>query len=133
MAAEPQLVKPTLVVGSRVEVEAALRRAQLDGRLGGVRDPLVLDDGRVQVVAELAPPMTRWSRRRWVAPLLLGGVLVGCVVGVVLVVVAVLSAVVAWVAAHWAGIVGVAALLALLAVFGGGGRCPGLHCGGCRR
>lgn len=126
--------RPVTVVGDAVEVRDALQLAQDEGRLLAVTDPARLADGRVQVTAHYAQPRGRWEQARpWLAAAAVTAV-VGTAAAVVYAAVVLVTLVIAWVAAHAAAIVTCALLGAvLLAVLGGRGGCPGLHCGGCGR
>lgn len=132
-------VKLHHVVGDPNMVAAALNTAYESGRLVSVIDGQLLPDGRLHVQAELralpAPKPSRWQRFKddptwaiYLATFLVSTSIVGLVVyGLVMLV----TAVVVWVTANAAVIVAVLVALVLLAI-GGGAKCAGLHCGGCR-
>lgn len=132
-----------VVVGEPDLVRAALEVANTQGRLLVLGQPVHLADGRLRVAAELldpsSPPAAERAERarRWLAAarvlgaLAVAGGLVWLVVLGVLALVALVTAVVGWVAGHLVWIGG--GLLGLLLLAGRGGRCGGVHCGGCRR
>jgi hypothetical protein len=135
-----------VITGDRVQVAAALDRARADGRLIAVTQATLLPGGQVQLVAALRAG-SRWQRVR---PWLIG-------LGKALVVLAVLAAVagllwvigsalvalitlvvaaLAWVQAHLVAIgIGIGAVVIglIVASSGGGHRCVGVRCRGCRR
>lgn len=137
-------VRTHVVTGHPTHVNAALRRAALDGRLAGLRDPMTLPDHRVRVTADLREP-TRprftfpTDSWRWLRPVLLGllvvalaGGVVWCMVLLVQALIAAVAALGVWVAAKLPLIIAIGVVLVLLAV-PAGARCVGMHCGGCRR
>lgn len=145
----PTATRTHIVTGAREEVRTALEHAHAAGRLVTIREAAELPDGRLHVVAELREPAAStpapspwWcsARGRWLAAgygaavVAAGGLAVGLVVAVVALVstvVAAIAAAAAWVTANLAGLLGLGVLV--LALLGGGARCAGLHCGGCRR
>lgn len=138
-----------VITGDRSQVEAALNRARVDGRLMSVTARTLLPGNHVRLVAKLrtpAPPLSRWQQARpWlivtgkvvaaVAMLAAVTALVWGVVWVVMALVALVMAAIAWVHAHLLAIGLVAAGLVALLVMAAssGGSCVGMHCGGCRR
>jgi hypothetical protein len=137
-----------VITGDRVQVAAAVDRARADGRLVEVTEATVLPGGRVQLVAALRTRGgSRWQQvRPWligVAKVVLVLVVLAAVAGVlwvitsaVLALMALVAAAVAWVHAHLLsiGLAVVAAVIGLAAASSGGGhRCVGAHCRGCRR
>jgi hypothetical protein len=137
-------VRTHVVVGERELVGVALQGAYRDGRLRALGQPIELDDGRVQVTAELldsAAPASAAGRGRRRTRAVLVGLAVAlaavAVIGLVwLVVIAVTTliglaqAAVAWISAHLLLIGLVAVGLLLLA--GSTAARAGLHCRGCR-
>ena len=95
-------VRTHVVVGHPVHVGAALRRAAMDGRLAGLRDPVELPGRRVQVTADLREPVqsrgtfaTEQARRRLrpvLMRLLVAAVAGGAIWAMVLLVSALLAA-----------------------------------------
>jgi cell division protein FtsX len=91
-----------------------------------------------RVVAAVRRRITWPSLRTWLIGLAVlvavaaVAALVWLLVLAVLELIAVVTAAIAWAAAHWWLILLIPLALLLLAA-GGGSRCPGLHCGGCRR
>lgn len=130
------------VVGERDAVRTALECAYADGRLVGLRSPALLPDGRVRVTAELLEPAPAVHSRRtmslrpWLidlgvlAGIAAAGAAVWLIVLGVLALIALITTAVAWVSAH---LVLILVGLGLLLLCCGGGRCAGVHCGGCRR
>lgn len=152
-AKDRSLVRTHVIVGWPGQVQAALQRAQADGRLVRVDEAVELADRQVQVTAQFRedqPRRARWmptltwpSARVWVR-LAVGVLLAAAVAAVVWAVVALVMAVVAAVSAgvtavstflstYWPALVGIAVVLVLLGSAGGVKKCAGLHCGGCRR
>jgi hypothetical protein len=138
-------VRTHVVVGERELVGVALQGAYRDGRLRALGQPIELDDGRVQVTAELLDPAAPASaagrgRRRTRACLLglavaLAAVAVVGLVWLLVVAVAALiglvQAAVAWICSHLL-LIGLAALGLVLLAGSAAARCTGLHCRGCR-
>jgi hypothetical protein len=135
-------VRTHRVVGQREHVATALERAYADGRLVDVRDVAELPDDRVQLIADLREPAARMRKRRpwllvgWAAAVVAAAgsvwLLVLAVAALVGAVTAAASAALAWLSAHLP-VIALAAIALLLLVCAAGSRCPGLHCGGCRR
>lgn len=145
MATTTTAVRTHVVTGHPAHVNAALRRAVLDGRLAGVRNPVELSDHQVQVTADLREPLppphatSPASVWHWLRPVLVGLLVaasaVGVIWGMVLLVQALIAAVTvmaAWMAAKLPLIIAIAVGLLVLAL-PAGARCIGAHCGGCRR
>lgn len=136
-------IRTHVITGHRNEVHAAMSRAYTDGRLVAITEGRALAGERVRLVAKLREPggRPRWEHvRPWlvvaakaaavaVAMAALAG-LIWLVVLAVMELIALVAAVVAWVSSHWPVIVLV--VVGLLALLFSGGRCGGIHCGGCR-
>lgn len=134
------------LIGTPDELRNALERAHADGRLVSFTAPRPV----VHVQAELLPDQPVYGDRSRLNPLvnprpylvgaavLLGGSVVALVVyGVVQLVLAVVHAVQAadqWVSANSGTLEGIALLVVLVLIFGGGAavKCGGIHCGGCK-
>ena len=131
-----------VITGHREEVYAALSRAVEENRLVSVTGTRLLPQERVQLVARLREPaVPRRPAKAWlvIAAKTLGvlvvlgavGGLVWLLVQAVLALIALVAAVIAWVQAHLL-VIGLVVVALLFLVFGGGGGCGGIHCGGCR-
>jgi hypothetical protein len=134
------LVGPPAEVRQAIETTAALEWFSRPHPYGN--EVLVRVRERTQVLAEPATPpaAVRWwrdPRKVTIAGFAGGGVVTAAGVLVWLLALAVAAAV-SWVAANWAVIVAilVVAFVGFIMLTrvgaGGGGRCTGLHCGGCR-
>jgi hypothetical protein len=134
-----------LVVGQRELVSAALMGAYRDGRLRAIGQSVELDDGRVQVTAELLEPAapaspagTGWRRARACLLGLVVALAVAAVVGLVWLLFVAMTALiglmqvaVAWISSHLL-LIGLVALGLLLLAGSSAAGCTGLHCRGCR-
>ena len=117
-------VEPVRVVPASVEVLPAPARQLVPAR------PVAPPPAYVEPAAE-----PRWWWPSWWQ--VAGGVaalaVVAALVRVVVLVVVLIEMAIVWVVAYWVPIVvGLAVLVLVLLVLGGGARCAGLHCGGCR-
>jgi hypothetical protein len=140
------LVRTHVITGWPAQVQAALQRAQADGRLVRVDEMTELADEQVQVTAQLREDRARrfawltrlpWPSAQFWAQLAVWVLGLAAVAGVVWALVAAVSALVsaavAVVSAYWPALVGIAVVLVLLGTASGAKRCVGMHCGGCRR
>lgn len=123
---------PRTLTGSPFEVRQELVRLHSAGRLVSMTPPVPVPGGQVRAdVTVLAPART--AVRRLTRPGRGRLVLIVTTLTVLGLTVYAVTVAVLWVMAHLVlilGILGAAVALALWAA--SGGRCPGLHCGGCR-
>lgn len=121
------------IIGSPQEVRYSLERAYADGRLVSFTEPTPV----VLVKAFIIPPHKQPMRQRlWEDPtwLLYGAAFLipaGIVVVIIYAVISIAMAIATFIAVNIGAIVAVIVVLALLMI-GGGAKCAGLHCGGCR-
>jgi hypothetical protein len=147
------LVRTHVIVGWPAQVQAALQRAQADGRLIQVDEAVGLADRQVQVTAQFREDRPRRARRMpvmtwpsarvwvWLAVGVLGAaavvaavwLVVAAVTALIAAVSAGVTAVATWLSTYWPALAGIAVALALLGSAGGVKKCVGLHCGGCKR
>jgi hypothetical protein len=133
-----------VITGEQAQVVAAVEHARAEGRLVGITEIRWLGGDRVRLVARLRVPPRAQAARDWcwlrrvgkalVVLLVIAAVagLVWALVWGVLAVIGLVTAVIGWIHAHLLAIGLVAAVVVGLAVFGAGGGCGGMHCGGCR-